>query len=171
MREIWKDVKGYEGLYQVSNLGNVRGLVRDWNNRTKTIRTMRQYVTKTGYLALRLCKDGKTKLWKTHRLVAEAFLENQMAFPFVNHLDGNKLNNCVSNLEWCTASRNIKHAYDTGLKRTRHVLQLSKDGKAIQIWDNMSRASESLGIGVSHIFQCCTGQRKTAGGFKWAYTE
>ena len=120
MREIWKDVKGYEGLYQVSNLGNVRGLV---------------------------------------------------AFPFVNHLDGNKLNNCVSNLEWCSASRNIKHAYDTGLKRTRHVLQLSKDGKAIQIWDNMSRASESLGIGVSHIFQCCTGQRKTAGGFKWAYTE
>ena len=171
MREIWKPIRGYEGLYEVSNLGNVRGLVRDWDNRTKAIRNMRQHVSKTGYLSLRLCKDGKTKLCKVHRLVAEAFLENPSSFPFVNHLDGNKLNNNVSNLEWCSASRNIQHAYDTGLKKTRHVLQINKDGEIIQVWDNMSKASESSGVGIPHIYQCCAGQRLTAGGYKWAYTE
>lgn len=103
--EIWKDVVGYEGLYQVSNLGNVKSLDRKrFNGRVmanKKGQIMKQYVLKDGYCSTRLCKDGEVKNHLIHRLVAIAFLPNPQNLPQVNHKDENKQNNKLNNLEWC----------------------------------------------------------------------
>lgn len=111
--EIWKDIEGYEGRYRISNKGRVLSL-----NRYKQNHTKKQYVEekiisnyinkKNGYVYVYLCKDGKYKNCRIHRLVAETFIPNPNGFPQVNHIDGDKTNNVVSNLEWCTASYNIK---------------------------------------------------------------
>ena len=103
----WKDVEGYEGLYQIDSSGNVysfykRGLLKP-------------APTSWGYLTVELFKNKKGKTHKIHRLVAEAFLPNDDNKPLVNHKDGNKQNNHVSNLEWCTYSENLKHAWDNDL--------------------------------------------------------
>lgn len=100
MNEIWKDIKGYEGLYQVSSWGNVKG--------KKGI--LKPYITEKGYLKVGLFKDGKNHKKRVNRLVAEAFIPNPLNLPQVNHKDGNKKNNSVSNLEYCTNSENRNHA-------------------------------------------------------------
>lgn len=120
INEIWKDVPGYEGLYQVSNLGEVRSLPRyekDKNNKLYKRKgvILKQSKTTTGYWKVELCKNGTRKSLKVHRLVALAFIVNTFNKPFINHKDGNPLNNIVDNLEWCTQSENIQHAHDTGL--------------------------------------------------------
>lgn len=102
--EIWKDIKGYEGLYQVSNLGNIKSLFRYKKILKPTKNTL-------GYLKVSLYKDKKIKVMSVHRLVAEAFLENTNNFTDINHKDGNKTNNKVENLEWCTRQQNILHRF------------------------------------------------------------
>lgn len=169
--EEWKPIEGYEGMYEVSNKGKIKSLARDYNNRTLHDRIMKQYVGKTGYFCIRLCKNGKTKLFKVHRLIAEAFIDNPNKLPFINHLDGNKLNNSISNLEWCSPSRNIKHAYLTGLRRTQSVFQLDVEGKVLKMWGSISEASEKTGVDISKICSCCRGGQKTAGGYVWKYAE
>lgn len=94
MKEIWKDIEGYEGVYHVSNLGRVK--------RVATNRVLQPYRNKVGYLLVYLCKNGKRKTHRIHRLVAQSFIPNQENKPEVNHLDENKSNNMVSNLEWST---------------------------------------------------------------------
>lgn len=124
MKEIWKDVKGYEGLYQVSNFGKVKSLERTWfsgknscTKKTKPEHIMKYRLAKgTGYCLLKLTKDGMEKHVYVHRLVAEAFLPNPNNLPEVNHIDGNKENNCVENLEWVTAKGNILHATKNKLR-------------------------------------------------------
>lgn len=121
--EIWKPVKDFEGLYEVSNLGRVRSLDRI----VKTSRGSRHFhsyvlspaVSNKGYLLVLLCKDGKQHTKRVHRLVAEAFLPNIYNFSQINHLDGNKQNNCVDNLEWCDNSRNQIHAFQMQLNTPR----------------------------------------------------
>lgn len=105
--EIWKPVKNYENLYEVSSFGNIR------NKKRKTI--LKPTLSKFNYLFVKLSKDNKTKNFLNHRLVALSFLENINNLPQVNHIDGNKLNNNISNLEWCTASYNIRHAIKLGI--------------------------------------------------------
>ena len=121
--EIWKDIKNYEGLYQVSNLGNVRR-IRQYVMQHKGITCFERIVNerqlkfnydKQCYLLVHLCKDGIRKCKKVHRLVAEAFIENPLNKPYVNHKDGNKKNNNVDNLEWVTPSENNIHACKLGL--------------------------------------------------------
>ena len=97
--EIWKDIQGYEGLYQVSNLGRVRSLNY---KKTKTVKILKLTSNTKGYLQLILHKNGEISSRKVHRLVAEAFIPNPDGLPQVNHKDENKQNNCVDNLEWCT---------------------------------------------------------------------
>ena len=116
--EIWKDVVGYEGYYQVSNLGNVRSLIM-WDGQKYRERLspykLKQSHTTTGYKKVELSKEGIRKSKKVHRLVAKSFITRIEGKEIINHIDGNPLNNHVSNLEWCNQSENMKHAYDTGL--------------------------------------------------------
>lgn len=115
----WKEVVGYEGLYEVSDEGEVRGLPKVVaGNHLKPTRNIparqKKQVLLAGYPAVTLFKDGKPKLIKVHRIVAEAFLLNESNLPMVNHIDNDKTNNAVSNLEWCTALHNIQHMMKQG---------------------------------------------------------
>lgn len=116
MNEIWKEIKGYEGKYIISNLGKVISLPRYKQNKSKLQyvepKEIKPYVNqRNGYVYVYLCNEGKEKNIRLHRLVAEAFLDNPYQLPQINHIDGNKQNNQVSNLEWCTASYNIRDMY------------------------------------------------------------
>lgn len=109
--EVWKDIKGYEGLYQISDYGRIKSFYRT----TTHTRILKERTHRDGYLYVGLYKNGKTTTAKSHRLVALYFIPNPENKPQVNHKDGNKLNNNVENLEWCTAAENARHAVDTGL--------------------------------------------------------
>lgn len=115
--EIWKDIKGYEGYYQISNLGRVKSLERvDCIGRKVKERILKYKVNKYGYYGVGLNINGHEKHIKVHRLVANAFIKNEIKKKEVNHIDGVKSNNNVSNLEWCNRSENIKHSYLKGLR-------------------------------------------------------
>ena len=113
---IWKAIKGYEGIYEISNTGKVRNLRRDDKNRTYPGKILKPGRTKNGYLFVLLSVNGVTKNCMIHRLVAETFLHKVDENLEVNHIDGNKENNSVTNLEWCTRSYNLKHSIDNGLR-------------------------------------------------------
>lgn len=122
--ENWKSIKGYEGFYEVSNLGNVKSLERQVSGRfisSKRIvkeRILKPKISKYGYLEVSLHKEGKLSTKRVNRLVATAFINNVNNYPQVNHIDGDKLNNKVDNLEWVSNSMNQLHAHKTGLKRS-----------------------------------------------------
>lgn len=121
-KEIWKDIEGYEGLYQVSNYGRVKSFDQFINqkNNSKALRKgriLKQSKNKDGYLRLRLVKNKKGKTFFVHRLVAKTFISNPRKLNEVNHKDGNKENNNADNLEWCNRSENISHAYKLGLEQ------------------------------------------------------
>lgn len=117
--ELWKDVKGYEGLYQISDLGRVKALAKRRNSGSgfyiQKERIMAQQLKDKRYYGICLLKDGKYKNFLVHRLVAEAFLDNPNGYDQVNHKDCNKLNNEVRNLEWCNQEMNLQHALEHGL--------------------------------------------------------
>lgn len=127
--EIWKDIVGYEGWYQVSNLGRVKSVSRVVPHKTKgggvsnqvwPSKILRPTVTNHGYQLVVLSKQGKFRYPTIHRLVATAFVPKPFNKPTVNHKDGNKENNMADNLEWCTSSENNYHAWETGLKSRHH---------------------------------------------------
>ena len=115
--EIWKDIKGYEGLYQVSNRGRVRRIffINNVTEKEK-IKVLTPLKHNRGYLSVSLCKNGKQKMRLIHRLVAQAFIENKFNKKEINHINGNKKDNRVENLEWVTSKENTKHAIENGLK-------------------------------------------------------
>lgn len=161
--EIWKPVVGYEGLYEVSNLGKVK-------NNKKIISSVDDG---NGYLRLHLSKEGKVKSFRVHRLVAEAFIENPYGLPKVNHIDGNKKNNVVDNLEWCTQAENVEHAYSSGLSTRnvpRQVKAIDANGN-VQYFTSQCDASRKTGIAQQNISMCCLGKIKSAGGYIWQFIE
>lgn len=116
MEEIWKDIEEYKGIYEVSNLGNVRRIEYfDKKHYKWRKRTIKGRLNSKGYLQVSLSKNGKVKNEYIHRLVAHAFIQNPNKLPQINHIDGNKQNNNADNLEWYTCKDNIKHAVDNGL--------------------------------------------------------
>lgn len=163
MKEIWKDIKEFEGIYKVSNLGRIKSLVRGGTN--GGIITFKE---RHRYLRARLWKNGVVKTIGVHRLVAQAFIPNPNKLVEINHIDGNKLNNVATNLEWVTHSENMIHAYNNGFRKTKKVMQL-KNGMLIKTFLNINRASLETGIEYASIYWCANGVYKTAGGFEWRY--
>ncbi len=163
MKEVWKDIAGYEGLYQVSNFGRVRSLERVVQHMHSGKLTLPS--------KLKEPKGGKRKQISIHRLVAETFIPNPDGLPCVNHKDENKTNNHVDNLEWCTYKYNTH--YGTNIERAR-----KKKGKAVNQYDlrgNLVNSWESLaeaeGYDHRRTSRAALGQRKTAYGYIWRYKE
>lgn len=176
MQEIWKDIKGYEGLYQVSNLGRIKSLERKTFGNKYGVHKLKEKILKKGkcgkYNIVVLRKDKKNKTLYIHRLVAKAFINNPKKYPEVNHKDGNTINNNVENLEWCDRSYNILHAYDNELiKKRKKVEQYDKDNNLLNIYESIMEASKKTNIDRSHISACCKGKKKykSAGGYIWRY--
>lgn len=174
--EIWKDIKGYEGLYQVSNLGNVRSVKRNCNQRYG-LREVKERILKTGktkkgYLIVVLSKEQTTKSHAVHTLVANAFIPNVNNYPQINHIDENKENNNVNNLEWCTNKYNCNYGTRTirqKQKVSKPVLQYDLKGNFIKKWGSISEAAKNLKMCITCISYNCNGKRKTAGGYIWKY--
>lgn len=189
--EEWRDVKGYEGVYQVSNLGNIKRLERISNfnsiNQYKEYKVNRNIkerikkVTKNqcGYYQTVLYKEGKKKNALVHRIVAEAFLPNIENKRTVNHIDGNKLNNNVNNLEWATYSEQLIHlnnvlgkksviskkCRDKSSEKLRRKVKRS-DGK---IYNSVIEASKDSNVHSGNIVRCCKGILNKTGGYSWEY--
>lgn len=172
--EVWKDIVGYEGLYQVSNLGNIKSLERKEKS-GNIIRKRKEKILKQrkamGYKYVIICKNGIAKTYRTHRLVAETFIPNLNNSPQVNHKDGNKLNNCANNLEWCTCKYNIQEAYRLKLSKTKKISQYDLNGKYIRTWNSVANASKMLKLDSSAIVKCCKGKRNKCGNYIWKYIE
>lgn len=129
-QEIWRPIEGYEGFYEVSNLGRVKSLARITAHGRKIKEKQRKLPLNKGYPTIKFSKDGEWELAYVHRIVAKVFIPNPENKREVNHIDGNKLNNKVENLEWVTSSENVKHAYDSGL-HTRTNVKGEYNNKAI----------------------------------------
>ena len=191
MKEEWKDVIGYEGLYKISSLGRIKSTPKQRRGRNHKAKTPFFYTTKekilknqlggSGYWKISLYKDGKVKNHNIHRLMAIAHLKNPKNLPQVNHKDGDKLNCNINNLEWCTASENSIHAHKViGIKasclgvfgvnhpKSKPVIQVSLQGEYIKRWDSAMDAVR-CGFTSSQISRCCKGQALTHKGFRWLY--
>lgn len=182
--EICKDVKGYEGLYQVSNFGRIKSLHKIRNRGDNADGIMKTYLIHGNYIAIKLKKNKESKAYLIHRLVAISFIPNPEDKRTVNHIDGNKLNNHVNNLEWNTHSENLHHAYNNGLSvyrayrkdtgihiRCRSVIQINIDGSVMAEFESLKEAEEKTGIKQTNISNVCRGKRLVAGGFKWKYKD
>lgn len=185
--EIWKDIVGYNGKYQISNKGNVRSFSKWGKGRilkggyTKGNPNQYRYVALVG-------DSGRESISNKyiHRLVAEHFIDNPDNLPEVNHKDSNTLNNCVENLEWCTHRENMLHASASGVlskgqekwrgnlhPNAKAVLQFTKNGDFVKEWGSVNQIMRETGIPASAIFRCCNPQKypheKSAHGYKWKY--
>lgn len=171
-KEIWKNIKNYEGLYQVSNIGRIKSFKRNES-------IMQPNDNGKGYLQVGLSKNGKRSYFKIHRLVAEAFIPNPYSKPEVNHIDGNKQNNTVENLEWCTTKENCQHRQKTGLgnieaaTKAKYKIVLKYDlktGKILEEFESAKAAALSLGSNRSdNIARVCRGERNSFKGFGFKY--
>ena len=170
--EVWKDIEGYEGRYQISNLGNVKSL----NYRKTGIeRLLTPKINKSGYKWVELSNGKATKPLLIHRLVAMAFLSNPNDYPEINHKDENPLNCEVNNLEWCTHLYNVRYSSEKHKGRKKSIKQpinqFTLDGTLINTWDGYLILYKMFRYKGTSIKECCEGKRKTAYGFKWEFAE
>lgn len=190
MIEFWKDIKGYEGLYQVSNLGRIKSLAKliiSSNNKRYWFpeRILKPKQERFGYLRIGLTKDLIRSYKNVHRLVAQAFIPNPENKPQVNHINGITCDNRVENLEWATQSENVQHAFNVlGRKiwnigmvgkdcpKSKIILQI-KDGKIIAEFYGCVEASKNTGIDKDTISKCCRKIKyyHKAGGYEWKYKD
>lgn len=177
--EIWKDIIGYEGYYQISNQNRVKSLsrsVRKNDSYTPYIipeKIMACAIGSTGYYMVVLEKNKVKKLWKVHRLIAIHFIPNPNNKPNINHIDANRRNNRIENLEWCTQSENIKHAYNIGtmvvkpifgrIMRKRSVINIETN----QIFDCIKKASKTTKYSYACFYSQISGKVKNKTKFKY----
>lgn len=192
---IWRPVLGFEGYYEISNTGIVRSVNRIVSGKNGSVRhipgvIMTQQTNHKGYKCVILHKYGEHYTKFIHRLVAEAFIDNPFKLPQVNHIDTDKTNNHVENLEWITNEDNQKHAVANGCykgftekqliatlinqkkaakQRQKPVAQYDLDGNYIQSFESISDAERKTGCNNSKICACCKGNRKQAYGYIWKY--
>lgn len=187
-KEEWKTIKGYEEKYEVSNLGRIKSLPRYVNNHTGQLlvkeKIIKQQINHKGYAVVTLGnrKSGNKKTMFVHRLVAKAFIPNPKNLPQINHIDGNKLNNRIENLEWCDNSYNQIHAYKTGLnihseeagRKKKAVYQIDiSSKKIINEFKSATEAAKQVGSSQSDISACCRKERghRIIKGYIWRYKE
>ena len=190
MKEVWKDIKGYENLYQVSNYGNVKSLDRYIKNKNGKMQFYNEKILRPndskGYLKVTLSKNNRQRTFRIHVLVAKTFISNPENKPEVNHKDGNKHNNHIDNLEWNTRRENEIHAYQKGLAKpskkqkeavakyakenySKKIIQYDLNGNFIKEWNSMADIWRELGIRASLICRCCKGLRTHTYGYIWKY--
>ena len=183
--EIWKDIEGYEGLYQISNLGRVKSLKHIIVRNNGVKQTFQEKILKTplckktGYPMVCLWFMGKEKRYSVHRLIAQAFIPNPENKPEINHINTIRNDNRIENLEWVTRTENMNNPLTkknlskprnwaiNGYKhwRSKPIIQLTKNGEVVNVYPNASLT------GIQHIGKCCNGERNTAGGYKWKYVD
>ena len=177
--EIWRDVVGYEGLYQVSNFGRVKSLK---DNKGVAREKLLKTAISNGYKIVMLYRNKTRKTYLVHRLVAQAFIENNNNYPCINHKDECKINNSVENRERCTnkynsnfgtrnarASKAISKANTNNPKISKQVYQYTKDGELIAVWKSTSECGRN-GYNFGHVASCCRGEIKSHKGYIWSYT-
>lgn len=162
MKEIWKDIEGYEGVYHVSNLGRVK--------RVATNRVLQPYRNNVGYLLVYVCKNGKRKTHRIHRLVAQAFIPNPENKPEVNHLDENKSNNMVSNLEWSTRKENCNYGTRNERLSIPIIATNLKTGESREFYGS-NECARQLALNNAHITSVLKGRLKQTGGYTFQYKE
>lgn len=178
MKEEFRDITGYEGLYQASDLGRIKSLERKVKTKNG-YRIVREKILKTskdknGYLLVNLHKNNKMKTHRVHRIIAQTFIPNHENLPQINHIDENTTNNSVNNLEWCSLVYNIN--YGTGIyrrseKSKKKVCQYDLNGNYIQTWNSIKDAGCKLNIQHANISACCKGKLKQTGNYIWKYKE
>jgi hypothetical protein len=180
MTEVFVPIIGYEGLYEVSNIGRVKALAKmGGTNYSVSLpeRIKKAKYNGDGYHQISLCKNSIKKHFYLHVLVAKHFVDNPNNYPEVNHENGDKNCNGYWNLKWCTRKQNEEHAWATGLKNmigdnhalSKRVLQMDMNGNVIKEWVNGHQAMKDTGYSNGHISRCCRGLANQAYGYKWTY--
>lgn len=168
--EQWRNVVGYNGKYLVSNEGRVKN--------AKTGRVLKELITHTGYVKVHLFRVNDEKNIFLHRIVAEAFLPNPQRKPQVNHIDGNKLNNNVENLEWCTNKENVRHSWENGLRegniqwynsKKKRVVAISIDGADVIRFNSIAEAKKHFN--TNHVSDVLNGHREQTKGYRFVFDE
>lgn len=168
--EEWKEIEGYPN-YMVSSLGRVKSLNYRRTGKDKILNGRKN---KDGYLQLNLCKDGKIKMFSAHRLVAQSFLDNPDNLCEINHIDEDKTNNKVENLEWCNRKQNCNHRSRNeriAKSHSKPILQFNKEGDFIRKWESTTQVKRELGFNQGNISSCCKGKLKLTRGYKWGYAD
>lgn len=172
MKEIWKDIEGYEGHYQISNLGRIKSLKRLGNDGRRLPEKILKTGNSHGYRSIVLRKDGKSCIYSVHRLVGKAFIPNPENKPCINHKDENRANNNVENLEWCTYKYNDNYGTRNaraGLGHAKRVIQYDLNGNEIRRWDSAAEASRFYGAVRTAVVAACGKIQATSCGYKWRY--
>ncbi len=174
MKEVWKDISGYEGLYQVSNTGLIKSF-RKWKRAGMPDEyILKPSISSNGYCQVTLY-DGKTRhKFLVHRIVATEFIDNPNNYPHINHKDENKQNNSVENLEWCTVLYNNNYGtakFRSMITKSNPVEQYLPSGQILARYISTSIASEITGIPKAQIKSCCIGECKSSRGYIWKYAH
>lgn len=177
--EIWRDIPGYEGMYQASSMGNIRSVDRVLIVSGRTIKRRGKVLQQQVRKRRGVCQVflGKSKNCTVHRLVALTFIPNPNNLPQVNHKDENPTNNQVSNLEWCDnyyncmyGTRNQRIGNIVKSKHTKAVVQCDMNGNQIKVWESAREVERQTGYHNTAISAVCLGKKKTAYGYKWVFT-
>ena len=191
-KEEWRDIVGFEGFYKISNLGRVKSMSRTiyTGRNLSTVRTQNETILaggkyRGGYFHVGLYLNGSQFIRKVHRLVCSAFIDNIYDKPQVDHIDGDKTNNKVSNLRWVTGAENIQNPITMKIMKnngsylrgrfgkdspfSKSIVQKNFLGDTVRVWDSMSEIKSELGYSMASISMCCNSKRNSAYGFAWSF--